>query len=95
MSSSSYQDVLSSHPSKKVHVRMPGLQGTSLFARRVGGLEVPHASMVPSSELVQEGQELRPDQADQKPTVCWDGDENDFHTLGTPVSCSRRALAWC
>jgi hypothetical protein len=42
---------------------------------------------------VQEGQELRPDQAAQKPTVCWDGDENDFHTLGTPVSCSHSALA--
>merc|ERR1711879_392900 len=39
--SSSYQDVLSSHPPKK----------------------------------------LRPDQSASMPTVCWDGDENDFHTL--------------
>merc|ERR1711941_166417 len=34
-----------------------------------------------SSHLMQEGQELRPDQSASMPTVCWDGDENDFHTL--------------
>merc|ERR1711974_201019 len=53
--SSSYQDVLSSHPPKKLHVRWPAL-----------------------SDLMQEGQELRPDQSASMPTVCWDGDENDF-----------------
>merc|ERR1711941_44433 len=56
--SSSYQDVLSSHPPKKLHVRWPDLP-----------------------DMMQEGQELRPDQTARMPTVCWDGDENDFHTL--------------
>jgi len=89
--SSSYQDVLSSHPPKKLHVRWPGLPGWShppkiQHAASHAHIKpfVPYVRRVGCADMMQEGQELHPDQTARMPTVCWDGDENDFHTLGTP-----------
>jgi len=39
------------------------------------------------SGTLREGHEVHPNQAANQPQVCWDGDENDFHTLGWLLAC--------